>query len=346
MLMVTAATIPVIMPALQNRKMRESSRLVSGFFSGARARAIEAGRPVGVMLERSNGLPFAMTLSYVEVPPPYSGDTVASMCNITNAGGPQFLESDLNAPASLFRIWFRVVMTTAQFNAALVRVGDQIQFDYHGPLFTVLGPDVGPKLTNPMAMPVSDGVIDIATPAQPQITLDVAYLSTAAIAPGRFPWTAAANLPFQIIRQPLRSSAAPLQLPEGAVVDLVNSGMTTSGTFGAALAFNPIITFAPNGGVDQVTDGPAGQFRRPTGPMFLLVGRRELMPDIKSTDQNLFDPTPASQHLSNFWVMIAPQSGQVTVAENAQNQGPIVDPMNHLQNARSFAAGGQGTGGR
>ena len=78
LLMVTAAAIPLMIPALQNRRGREAARLVSSFISAARSRAIETGRPVGVMLERYNGLPFAMSLSYVEVPPTYAGDTVNS----------------------------------------------------------------------------------------------------------------------------------------------------------------------------------------------------------------------------------------------------------------------------
>src|SRR4051794_27315626 len=82
MLMITGATLPVMLPALQNRRMREGSRLVSTFISGARSRAIEAGRPVGVMFERLNGLPMAAQVSYVEIPPPYNGDSLNSTLSL------------------------------------------------------------------------------------------------------------------------------------------------------------------------------------------------------------------------------------------------------------------------
>ena len=73
LLMITAAAIPLIAPALDNRRMREASRLASTFISGARSRAIQTGRETGVQLLRFNGNPYATTLAYVEVPPPYGG---------------------------------------------------------------------------------------------------------------------------------------------------------------------------------------------------------------------------------------------------------------------------------
>ena len=78
LLMVTAAAIPIIAPAMQNRQMRESTRLVTSFIGAAKARAVQTGRPVGVVIERFNGQPFALQMSQVEVPPPYSGDIVGA----------------------------------------------------------------------------------------------------------------------------------------------------------------------------------------------------------------------------------------------------------------------------
>jgi hypothetical protein len=79
----------------------------------------------------------------------------------------------------------------------------------------------------------------------------------------------------------------------------------------------------------------------PSGPIFLLTGRRDLMPDVATsgTDENLFDPKPTSQHLSNFWITVANQTGQVSVAENAQNASNVTV-------ARTFAQSGQSAGGR
>jgi hypothetical protein len=78
-----------------------------------------------------------------------------------------------------------------------------------------------------------------------------------------------------------------------------------------------------------------------------MLGRRELMPDVSKSqyDENLYDPNtlnPLNLHLQNFWIAIGPQTGQVTVSENAANAGPANDPTN----ARRFALEAQGIGGQ
>ncbi len=49
MTMLAAAALPVIAPAMQNRQVREGARIVNGFLTGARNRAMQTGRPVGVV---------------------------------------------------------------------------------------------------------------------------------------------------------------------------------------------------------------------------------------------------------------------------------------------------------
>ena len=109
------------------------------------------------------------------------------------------------------------------FNPRLVRVGDEIRFDGRGPRFTVYGPDAN-----------DDGVVDSAT-------LDIAYAIPSTVIPFdyptmplpiNFPWENGVvnNLPsppgvtYQVFRQPVRSTTAPLQLPDSIVVDLAASG--------------------------------------------------------------------------------------------------------------------------
>ncbi len=74
LLMITAAAIPIVVPATRNRQMREATRLVTTYLGAAKARAVQTGRPAGVMIERFNGNAFALQMSQVEVPPPYAGD--------------------------------------------------------------------------------------------------------------------------------------------------------------------------------------------------------------------------------------------------------------------------------
>jgi prepilin-type N-terminal cleavage/methylation domain-containing protein len=306
MLMVTAAAIPIMLPAVQNRRMREASRLVSSYITGARARAIETGRPVGVMFERFNGLPFSMNLSYVEVPQPYAGDTVNSRILVT-AGGQvtSFVSGD------------------TQWNG-LLHVGDLLKLDFKGPLyFLVSGSSALPQGSVLTAPPWQ-----LLTPTGPP-TLPANYSGANGVA-------------FQIFRQPVRSSAAPMQLPEGAVIDLASSGLG-SGTFNTGtptspiVAYNPVVTFSPNGSVDYVG---VPQLQRPNNPIFFLLGRRDLMPDASKTgtNENLYDPTTL-QHLQNFWISIGYQTGHVSVTEQAVNAGSV-------SAARAFAQTVQSTGGR
>src|SRR5262249_33076497 len=121
LLIVTAAAIPLMVPATQNRRMREAARLVSSYFAGARARAIENNRPVGVIMRRFDGNPFSMNLAYVEVPPPYSGDFQGATCNVA-LGGPSFSDSAANVPAGYSATWFTLTLMTATFNSSLIRV--------------------------------------------------------------------------------------------------------------------------------------------------------------------------------------------------------------------------------
>jgi len=51
---------------------------VTAFLGAAKARAVQLGRPVGIVIERENGQAFAFRMAQVEVPPPYSGDIVGS----------------------------------------------------------------------------------------------------------------------------------------------------------------------------------------------------------------------------------------------------------------------------
>ena len=124
MLMITALTIPVVAPALSNRQIREGARMVDVYINGAKNRAKRTGRPVGVVFEQN--IPGgASTLSYVEVPPSYTGDLTSSTINVLPSGA-----TVLSASGSIFTGgdigWF-----------GLVRPGDLIQFNYRSTLYRI-----------------------------------------------------------------------------------------------------------------------------------------------------------------------------------------------------------------
>src|SRR5262245_46825466 len=56
---VTLATVPMILPALDTRRIRESARIVSTQFASAQSEAIARGRSVGVWMERLSADPSA-----------------------------------------------------------------------------------------------------------------------------------------------------------------------------------------------------------------------------------------------------------------------------------------------
>lgn len=366
LLMVTAAAIPIVVPAMQNRQMRESARLVSSYFAIARSRAIETGRPVGVVVERFNGQPFGMVLSQVEVPPPYSGDVENSRITVDSMAMPGKITGFVFGDAG----W-----------KGLVRYGDQVKLDFRGPTYILASVSPVPMTGDPEA-----GKAVLADP----MTIDWFLVTQTGQPPPFIPPTydvpPGTGVPFQIIRQPTRSATAPLQLPEGIVVDLTCSGMGAVGSFMAAasfgvpdvmtgspppypppiVAYDPVIMFSPSGRLEAVSQGDLGRLAHPTDAVYLLLGRRDLMFDAAQrnqpadvVDQNLSPipnpPTVTPAPPPHFWVSIGYQTGLVTVAEvasNLQNYQPM--PAKQLTNvitdalpfAREFARQSQSVGGR
>jgi len=187
--------------------------------------------------------------------------------------------------------------TLSDFDANLVHVGDVAQFDNQGPYYRVDAVG-GNSMTLSLVHPYGQIV----------------------------PWPTAGSsrpVPYKIFRQPTKTSAAALQLPTGAVVDLNDSGV--GGTaFGSTT--EPIyIMFSPNGGLHRVIStavtGPV------TEPVFLLVGKRENV----GAAGNWKDFT-------NLWVALNPRTGLVTTAEVASDVS--------LADSRAFAKEAQSMGGR
>jgi len=105
-------------PAGESRRVREAAREVAVYLSSARNRAIETGRPCGVMFRRlSPTMPCAMTIDQCEVPPPYGGDTEGSMAMVQMNSATSMLDATLDASDDPYK---------------LLRNSDQIQFNHQG----------------------------------------------------------------------------------------------------------------------------------------------------------------------------------------------------------------------
>jgi hypothetical protein len=91
-----AAAIPILAPADDDRRLREASRGLNTFITGAQARAIALNRPYGVALKRLSSdtdndnnpnnhhddSAVCLEVFYVEQPPPYAGFDANSRVNI------------------------------------------------------------------------------------------------------------------------------------------------------------------------------------------------------------------------------------------------------------------------
>src|SRR5438874_217398 len=103
MLMLVAITLPAIKNVMQEGHSREASRQLNAYFAMAKARALQTGRPCGVMMmcdlplgiaeptaPSAGNLPtwpskLITKLYLAEVPQPYSGSTIGARGRITTS---------------------------------------------------------------------------------------------------------------------------------------------------------------------------------------------------------------------------------------------------------------------
>jgi len=367
--MLTAAAIPLMRPALEGRESRDTARAVSTFISGARTRAMELGRPVGVMIERDAAQPHVgIRLSYAVVPEPYTGDTPGSTIVVRTG----FVIHDDTALPPL-----QAFPRSDVGYLKMVRPGDTLRLNYQGRSFRLTGSvDTQGFLEQP---------IDAS---KKWILVSDSPMPTA------FPFNQ--PLPFQIYRQPVKSSERVLVLPTRTMIDLMSSGIGAypqrgdaffaplnwdsgdadygkaidlNAKIGAGAAEKPVlIMFAPNGSVSNVyqpyanTAGTVWQWGQltPTDMIYLAIGPRIQAPtsaDMSNAAWPTFfresDGVMTWEDLGNMWITINPVTGMIQTAENAAVKWPSGMPTeawplvrDGVTQARAFAREAQAIGGR
>lgn len=253
--LLSAIMLPRMRPMMENRRVREAARGLHVFLTQARIRAMETGRPCGVLFQRANdrNQPNAcVVMRQVEIPEPYAGDVEEAVVIAQ--------DWTLNPNTGAYHWPGYYVLKVAiradnQWSDGLVRYGDRMQLNYQGPFYEIF-PD--PNDTPDKDFPVdTDGFIQFSAgvPTPPPPTGDAwadNYVLTlrlpVADAPPS-PWppvppppgypevtvgaTVATNwsreVPFKIYRQPTAGDAfgsiAPsFQLPRGVAVDLNHAG--------------------------------------------------------------------------------------------------------------------------
>ena len=338
---VLAAVVPQVRPALEQGRLREASRQLNAYFALAKSLAARRGRPVGVAFQRTtSGSNAALDVFMLETPPPYTGDLIGALAVV----GPD---------TGRYEISFTNAATlTAASSVALVKPGESffIRFNYMGPLYGGYRDS-----TN------GDFVIELGSgqpppgfwsPGPDREWGNAATAFTSADDDGNSitndlreaGWPTSDDvpigLPFQLYMFPTRSITKPLQLTGSVSVDLQYSGFGVSGTQFAADNLIPsgpvdsqpiIVMFSPSGAVATLYQGAySGGATVPlvqqagTGTVYFLVGRFDQVqpPPIFDPSANTWSQ-PASTatqtnlaDLKSVWVAIETRNGAITTAEN------------------------------
>ena len=344
-----AIALPAMQMGMEGRRTREAARALHVYLGSAQVRAIELGRPVGVLFERSEMDPRAcIQARQVEVPPPYAGDFDGADIRVL-----------VSAPGIL-QAQFRVAVPVSN---GLISPGNRIRLNHQGPYYVIQPPTVP---VNPLEFQVdTDGYFDFVTgvtDGDTDLWLDQVLTLMVAGNPVNLPWPTApppAVVPFQIIRNPMPSAAAPLRFPRGMAIDLDDSGygfgtpdlgpppavpdpyptMALDSFAARDLVYNDtsdkdfrpvLVMFGPDGSVEQVYHSyfvwdPIGLTKLLSyggqyvhGTIFFMIGRAERTGDDKDT--TYVTPPPEDnlenwQDAGNLWLALNPQTGRITVAE-------------------------------
>jgi prepilin-type N-terminal cleavage/methylation domain-containing protein len=377
MLLLTAVAVPAMKPAMENRKFREAARAVNVYLSTARTRAIELGRPVGVVLSRSPMNPnMAVSLEQIQMPPMYAGMTEDTRAVI-------YLDTSTGTAVAVARIDPNASPKPrgrGYIGENVVCAGDLIQFGGQGAWYQILSSTLTTYNTTTGYVTQSSGVCTMALRA----VWPTGYV---------MPWgyTDSPALSFQVIRQPFqvnsgpaagqlssrRSLNKPIQLPSGVAIDLHCSGTDAAPLAFAATDHNTgrlgiqddtpvILMFSPTGSINRVWVGNS-MWPLVDSP-FLLLGRRDRVFDPADPTAALPEDRLANwQDANNLWVVVNAQSGSVKTVENSHLDPHARDSTNKriygdvypneddittynavrgLQRARELASQGQSMGGR
>jgi len=376
MVVLIGVALPMMKTGMEGKSIREASRHLNTYATLAKSRAAELGRPVGLLIEtqalpESPGYLYASQLFLAETPPLYSGDVVGAKATIfdawNNAVAPAPPTGPPPQPVPVLTAGDGVAdraefeLSDCSFLPGLVSKGDLIRFGYRGHLFTITeDPRIEPSRANPAraiirvlfahAMVYPWGrPYRAPIPANPGRALTSEEIPKHISPPCPFtpPYM---SLPFQILRKPRKSSRTPLELPGGAVIDLTNSGFGLTDRSFSTTSGPVTIVFNPGGDVAGVLG--VNLSAPPTATIHLLVGRIDQLAVgatgipptwTETVNENLTD-------MSNLWVSIGHQTGQVTSSENAWMLQP--DPpatptfAASMAAAREFAQNAQTIGGR
>lgn len=268
LLMLVVIALPAVKRVMEDGNVREASRQLNAYFAMAKARALQTGRPCGVMMvcdpvlgvtepnPTGNVIPpwptKQITQMYLaEVPPPYSGGTIGAKGRIM---------ASVQAPTTAFSFYPLMfngtnyvpdTISEMPILNSLIQPGEivLVRFEFKGPWFVCQYVLPSPTATVPELVYQST----TSTPVIP-----VGMTSTGASTPLP-PGLSLPNIPgytFQIMRMP-RRIGNPLELSAGTCIDVAYSGVGPTNMPSNSLGIPGI----PGGGMyDTVNMSAAGLF--------------------------------------------------------------------------------------
>ncbi len=287
-----AIAVPIVRPPVEARAVREGARMLSTALTSARTRAIQTGRPVGVMFEPSDAAGnTAAVLHYVQVAAPYAGTSIPSTIIFPNP--PNIIVDPRDPLRQVAECTFDPVKDSVPDNeddyidtgvGDHFESGSQLQLGYKKPGYVV-------RENNGTTLTLEHPTIEWANSPE--------YWPV----PDRY-------LSFQIFPPPKKSSLFPLQLPTRAVVDIGASGVGSSGQFSPGSGTPVMVTFTPTGEVDRIYHGDAPAGEELDEPLYLLVGKpgKTSYSENDTETNNLLDG-------ENIWIKVDPRTGAVSSAE-------------------------------
>ncbi len=330
--LVTAMLVPMLAPVLRGQKIREATRQVNLFFSGAQARAVELGRPVGVWIERAehgNGLTPRQFTAYklyrAEQPPSYTGDIYDARVNLAPAttGMTPVNWRAVYQPSCCSML--QPMIPPTEVNKYRVRFGGR------GPTYPLTS-----VANDHFTFSIDDPRLIVAVDT---MTFEVPSLKFR-ISMGSVQYSAYANgVPFEIIGPPMKTATSVLELPRNTGLDLSLSGYQAMShqsltRFREITDYDIVVMFDPRGGVTRVQylphegAGVVPPAEQPLGMISLLLARDDKIGRDRQGNPNIATSNYVVSALGegtigdpeSMWLWVDTRTGRI-------QSSPNVDPF-------------------
>lgn len=251
MSILVGSAIPLLSPSGDGRRLREASRSLNTFLTGAQTRAVETGRPFGVRIKklsedtgRADDNAVAIEVVYIEQPVPFPGFSpgarVRLSLDVSNSAGGMRLQFVTIGSADIAPEGTYGLPSGIDYDpipASFFRLGDEIEVAGRRFVFTDTGNQDAEGFYESRVSSGQPEEFFVRPADSPGITTNATQSADARLyyreqdlngaTSGTAPrsnlyWTE--PLPYKIYRQPTTTLNDPLQLPAGTVIDLRASG--------------------------------------------------------------------------------------------------------------------------